>query len=90
MNRIFLFILTNVAVLVVLSVVMRLFGVEPYLTAYGLNYESLLIFSAVIGMAVRHSIDSAKRVIDVFDNRVAKRILDTFEEILRVVEKRCR
>ncbi len=51
MNRIFLFILTNVAVLVVLSVVMRLFGVEPYLTANGLNYESLLIFSAVIGMS---------------------------------------
>ena len=51
MNRIFLFILTNVAVLVVLSVVMRLFGIEPYLTANGLNYESLLIFSAVIGMS---------------------------------------
>jgi heat shock protein HtpX len=51
MTRIFFFLLTNVAVLAVLSVVVRLFGVEPYLNANGLNYESLLIFSAVIGMS---------------------------------------
>jgi heat shock protein HtpX len=49
-SRIFFFVLTNVAVLAVLSIVMRVFGVEPYLNANGLNYQSLLIFSAVIGM----------------------------------------
>jgi heat shock protein HtpX len=51
MTRIFFFVLTNVAVLAVLSIVVKLFGVEPYLNANGLNYQSLLIFSAVIGMS---------------------------------------
>jgi heat shock protein HtpX len=32
-----------------LSLTMRLFGVEPYLTANGLNLQSLLIFAAVMG-----------------------------------------
>jgi len=34
----------------VLSVTMRLLGVEPYLNAQGLNLGSLLIFAAVMGM----------------------------------------
>ncbi|NOZ09867.1 MAG: protease HtpX [Gammaproteobacteria bacterium] len=50
MNRIFLFLVTNVAILLVLSVAMRLLGVEPYLNEYGLNYQSLLIFAAAFGM----------------------------------------
>lgn len=50
MKRLLFFLLTNLAVLVVLSTILRLFGVEPYLTQYGLNYESLLIFAAVFGM----------------------------------------
>jgi len=29
---------------------MRVLGVEPYLTAYGLYYQSLLIFALVFGM----------------------------------------
>jgi heat shock protein HtpX len=47
-----LFIATNIAVLVVLSIVLRLFGVESLLAENGvdLNYNSLLIFSAVFGM----------------------------------------
>ena len=36
--------------MVVLSTVLRIFGVEPYLNAYGLNYQSLLIFALVFGM----------------------------------------
>jgi len=50
MRRIIYFLITNVAILIVLSTVMRLLGVEPYLTPYGLNYQSLLIFALVFGM----------------------------------------
>jgi heat shock protein HtpX len=44
------FLITNVAILIVLGIVLRVLGVEPYVTPYGLNYQSLLIFSAVFGM----------------------------------------
>jgi heat shock protein HtpX len=50
MKRIALFLLTNIAVLVVLSVVASIFGVDRYLTQEGLNLEALLIFSAIFGM----------------------------------------
>jgi len=50
MRRIFYFLLTNIAVLIVLSATMRILGVEPYLTPYGLNYQSLLAFAAIFGM----------------------------------------
>jgi len=49
MKRILLFLGTNLAIMLVLSVTMRLLGVEPYLTANGLNLTSLLIFAAVMG-----------------------------------------
>ncbi len=49
MKRIFLFLATNMAIVLVLSLTMRLLGVEPYLTANGLNLTSLLIFAAVMG-----------------------------------------
>ena len=49
MKRIFLFLATNMAIVLVLSVTMRLLGVEPYLNANGLNLTSLLIFAAVMG-----------------------------------------
>lgn len=50
MRRVIYFLITNIAILIVLSTVMRILGVEPYLTTYGLNYQSLLIFAAVFGM----------------------------------------
>ncbi len=50
MRRIFYFLVTNIAILIVLSATMRILGIEPYLTPYGLDYESLLIFAAVFGM----------------------------------------
>lgn len=50
MRRVIYFLITNIAILIVLSMAMRLLGVEPYLTEYGLNYRSLLIFAAVFGM----------------------------------------
>jgi heat shock protein HtpX len=49
MKRIVLFLATNLAILLVLSLSMRLLGAEPYLNAQGLNLTALLIFAAVIG-----------------------------------------
>ena len=51
MKRILLFLATNLAVMVVLSVVVHLLGVDRYLTAQGIDYRALLVFSAVIGFA---------------------------------------
>jgi heat shock protein HtpX len=49
MKRIVLFLATNLAIVLVLSLALRILGVEPYLTAQGLNLTSLLIFAAVMG-----------------------------------------
>ena len=49
MKRIFLFLLTNIAVMVVLSITMNVLGVGRYLTANGLDLTQLLIFSALVG-----------------------------------------
>lgn len=53
MNRIFLFLLTNIAILAVFSVTMRLLGVESLLDAQGVNldYNALLIYAAVLGFS---------------------------------------
>ena len=51
MKRMFLFLATNVAVLVVLSVIINLFGLDRWLTAEGIDYTGLLVFSAVVGFA---------------------------------------
>lgn len=52
MMRILLFLMTNVAVLVLLSITLSVLGVEPYLRqqGVGLDLEALLIFSAAFGM----------------------------------------
>jgi len=49
MKRVLLFVLTNFAILIVASVTLRLLGVEPWLNAQGINFNSLLIFGAAIG-----------------------------------------
>lgn len=49
MKRIVLFLATNLAIVLVLSLTMRLLGVEPYLNANGINLSALLIFAAVMG-----------------------------------------
>jgi heat shock protein HtpX len=49
MKRIFLFVVTNIAVLLVLSVVSSLLGVDRWLTQNGLNMGALLAFSAIFG-----------------------------------------
>jgi heat shock protein HtpX len=49
MKRVVLFLLTNIAVMLVLSVSARILGVDRYLTAGGLNMGMLLAFAALMG-----------------------------------------
>ncbi|MFV0600326.1 MAG: protease HtpX [Brachymonas sp.] len=51
MKRIVLFLLTNLAIVLVLSVVTSVLGLNRYLSAYGMNYGSLLAFSLLLGFA---------------------------------------
>ena len=48
-KRITLFVLTNLAVIVVLGIAVRLLGVDRYLSASGINLGSLLMFALVMG-----------------------------------------
>lgn len=50
-KRIFLFILTNILVITTIGIVLSLLGVNGYITANGIDFSSLLIFSAVIGFS---------------------------------------
>nr|WP_299244590.1 protease HtpX [uncultured Halomonas sp.] len=91
MMRIILFLATNLAVVLVASVTLRLLGVEPYLNANGLNMNSLLIFCFVFGMAgslVSLFISKwmAKRstgtqVIETPSNEAEKWLIDTVAEL---------
>ncbi len=49
MKRIFLFLATNMAVMLVLTVITNVLGINRFLTAQGLNYPMLLAFAAVVG-----------------------------------------
>ncbi|MET0311603.1 MAG: protease HtpX, partial [Burkholderiaceae bacterium] len=49
MKRIALFVMTNLAVVVVLGIVANLLGVNRFLTANGLNLTALLGFAAIMG-----------------------------------------
>jgi len=49
MKRIALFLMTNLAVILVLSTSLRILGVDRIITEQGINFNSLLVFSAVIG-----------------------------------------
>ncbi len=49
MKRIVLFLATNIAVLLLLSVVISVLGLDRWLTAEGIDYQQLLAFSAVLG-----------------------------------------
>ncbi|MBP1621860.1 MAG: htpX [Acidobacteria bacterium] len=49
-KRVFLFVIVNILVLVTISITLRLLGLQPYLTAYGIDYRSLAVFCLVWGM----------------------------------------
>jgi heat shock protein HtpX len=50
MKRILLFAAVNIAIVVTVSLVLNLLGVQPYLTSQGLNMGSLLVFCLIWGM----------------------------------------
>ncbi|TFH86366.1 protease HtpX [Billgrantia azerbaijanica] len=93
MMRILLFLGTNLAVIVVASITLRLLGVEGYLTAQGMNFNALLIFCFVVGMAgslisLFISKWMAKRstgtvIIEQPSNATEKWLLDTVAELAR-------
>ena len=49
MKRIFLFLLTNLAVVLVLSIVLKLFGIDRSLAMQGYNWTTLLVYALVVG-----------------------------------------
>ena len=49
LKRVLLFVATNIAVILVLTVVLRILGIDGYLHQYGLNIQGLAIFAAVFG-----------------------------------------
>ncbi len=46
-----LFFAMNIAILVMISIVTSVLGVDRYLTPYGINYESLMVYCLIWGMA---------------------------------------
>ncbi len=51
MKRIFLFLATNIAVMLVLTVVLSVLGVDRFITQAGLNLPMLMVFSLIVGFA---------------------------------------
>src|SRR5882762_5632000 len=49
MKRVLLLIVTNIAVMVLLSIVVSVLGLDRWMTANGIDYFSLLVFSAIFG-----------------------------------------
>ena len=97
MKRIFLFLLTNIAIIVLLSITLSLLGVEGILAANGsdLDLQALLIFSAVFGfggafISLLISKWMAKRmtgavVIKSPNNNLEKWLIETVEKQAKIV-----
>ena len=97
MKRIFLFLLTNIAIIVLLSITLSLLGVEGILAANGsdLDLQALLIFSAVFGfggafISLLISKWMAKRmtgavVIESPNNNLERRLIETVEKQAKIV-----
>ncbi|MEF3280402.1 MAG: protease HtpX [Elusimicrobiota bacterium] len=49
-KRIFLFLIVNFLVLITISITLNFLGVKSYITAYGIDYNALMIFCLVWGM----------------------------------------
>jgi len=97
MQRIFLFLLTNIAIMVILSITLRVLGVESLLAQNGsdLNLNALVIFSGIFGfggafISLAISKWMAKRmtgaiVIENPSNNVEKWLLNTVEKQSKIV-----
>jgi heat shock protein HtpX len=95
MMRIFLFLATNVAILVVISIVFNILGLSGTLDAHGvnLNLNALLVMSAVIGMtgsfiSLLMSKWSAKNAMGVYvieqpQNQTERWLVDTVARLAR-------
>ncbi len=51
MKRILLFLSTNIAVMAVITIISRIFGLDNYLNEYGIDYKALAIYSFIWGSA---------------------------------------
>ena len=97
MKRIFLFLATNIAIIVLLSITLRILGVDSLLAENGsdLNLNALLIFASVFGFGGAFiSLAASKwmakkmtgvRIIDSPSNNVEKWIIDTVEKQSKTV-----
>jgi len=97
MQRIFLFLLTNIAIMVILSITLRVLGIESLLAQNGsdLNLNALVIFSGIFGfggafISLAISKWMAKRmtgakVIENPSNNVEKWLLDTVAKQSKIV-----
>ena len=97
MKRIFLFLVTNIAIMVVLSITLRILGVDSLLVQNGsdLNINALVIFSGVFGfggafISLAISKWMAKRmtgavVIDNPSNNIEKWLMETVEKQSKIV-----
>ena len=97
MKRIFLFLVTNIAIMVVLSITLRILGVDSLLAQNGsdLNINALVIFSGVFGfggafISLAISKWMAKRmtgavVIDNPSNNIEKWLMETVNKQSKIV-----
>jgi len=97
MKRIFLFLATNIAIIVLLSITLRILGVDSLLAENGsdLNLNALLIFASVFGFGGAFiSLAASKwmakkmtgvRIIDSPSNNVERWIFDTVEKQSKTV-----
>ena len=97
MKRIFLFLVTNIAIMVVLSITLRILGVDSLLAqnGSGLNINALVIFSGVFGfggafISLAISKWMAKRmtgavVIDNPSTNIEKWLIETVEKQSKIV-----
>ena len=90
-KRIALFLATNIAILLVLSLVIGLFGLDGWLAAEGIDYKALLIFSAVLGfggsflsLALSKTIakwSTRARVVDGSEGPTERWLVDTVRQL---------
>ena len=94
MKRIILFVLTNVAIMIMLSIVFSLLGFTGYITADGLNYSALMVFSllwgfggALISLAISRWMAKTAMGVQLVDGRTGQSELDwmyqTVEQLTR-------
>jgi heat shock protein HtpX len=83
MKRIFLFVATNLAIMITLSIVLGLLGVTGYLTVDGLNYTALMVFSlfwgfggALISLAISRWMAKTAMGVQLVDGRTGQAELD--------------